>query len=158
MGTGQSRLLLSQELGTGGWVALPSAAQDSMAPSYRHLSATITRSCPAPPLFSYLGQVRWGGAFLPDVDCALWPGGVARPCRAWGQALGVPLLSLPALCPAPDIFICRKPTPNRQLLKVGDPACSEDRMIFCQSAVFLQTLMPSRLWFDQGLSASCHNQ
>lgn len=65
-----------------------------------------TRSCPAPPLFSYLGQVRWGGAFLPDVDCALWPGGVARPFCAWGQALGVPLLpSLPSAQPLTFLYV-----------------------------------------------------
>ena len=113
-------------------------------------------TCPGLPFFSYLGSVRRGGPFLPDVNCAPWPAGVARSCRTWGQAPAVPLLSLPDLLSAPDVFVCGRPVPKRQLCG-RESLCAPRKMGLSASLLCsCRNLCRPGNGFDQRLSTSCH--
>ena len=110
---GCSGLLLSQDQS---WVALRSVAQIS-APQPRTLICHQSKKAVFHP--------TWGksGAERPPTCkwCTLAHWG-AKVCHVWVSPSSPSLPSTQP--PSPDIFVCRRPVPNRQPLKTGAPAGS----------------------------------
>ena len=90
---------------------------DGSVPDHGHLSVNKARRH-----YSALPGASQGRRGPLSINNAPWPVEGAKVCPVWVFPSGP---SLPSTQPlTPDIFICRKPVPNRQPFKMGAPAGS----------------------------------